>query len=184
MGDCGKLVSSRMPSVPYSTRPSGRLCWVTHISNQEGLDFHWYCHEQHEGRVHRYHGHAIRKNIAQKVGARAIDEARASLARAEHITPWELARRFVDDEFAADGGPVPHWVFAEGDARIQRQSPVLPLSRGMRTRWLRSGGHWPCIAWSSGKHDWMTCWSSSCAVPDDRRDDLAATLTIDLSPPS
>ncbi len=45
---------------------------------QEGLDFHQYCHavvhwnlpsnpvdlEQHEGRVHRYKGHAIRKNLA------------------------------------------------------------------------------------------------------------------------
>src|SRR5256885_17202199 len=45
---------------------------------QEGLDFHLYCHavvhrnlpanpvdlEQREGRVHRYKGHAIRKNVA------------------------------------------------------------------------------------------------------------------------
>ena len=64
------------------------------------------------------------------VGERAIDEARAALARAEYTTPWELAYRFADDEFADDGGIVPHWVFTEGDARIQRRSPVLPLSRG------------------------------------------------------
>ncbi|MEE9912025.1 MAG: hypothetical protein K4571_09915 [Deltaproteobacteria bacterium] len=49
---------------------------------QEGLDFHPYCHaiihwnlpsnpvdlEQREGRIHRYKGHAIRKNIAKEYG--------------------------------------------------------------------------------------------------------------------
>lgn len=48
---------------------------------QEGLDFHLYCHsiyhwnlpsnpvdlEQREGRVHRYKGHVIRKNLGEKV---------------------------------------------------------------------------------------------------------------------
>ena len=47
---------------------------------QEGLDFHLWCHavvhwnlpanpvdlEQREGRVHRYKGHAIRKNLARR----------------------------------------------------------------------------------------------------------------------
>ena len=47
---------------------------------QEGLDFHQYCHavvhwnlpanpvdlEQREGRVHRYKGHAVRKNVAAR----------------------------------------------------------------------------------------------------------------------
>ena len=51
---------------------------------QEGLDFHPYCHvvvhwnlptnpvdlEQREGRVHRYKGHAIRKNVARRRGRR------------------------------------------------------------------------------------------------------------------
>ena len=53
---------------------------------QEGLDFHPYCHivvhwnlpnnpvdlEQREGRVHRYKGHAVRKNVALKHGAGAL----------------------------------------------------------------------------------------------------------------
>ena len=51
---------------------------------QEGLDFHPYCHavvhwnlptnpvdlEQREGRVHRYKGHAVRKNVAAVYGGR------------------------------------------------------------------------------------------------------------------
>ena len=56
---------------------------------QEGLDFHQYCHavvhwnlpanpvdlEQREGRVHRYKGHAIRKNLATVHRADAFDPA-------------------------------------------------------------------------------------------------------------
>jgi hypothetical protein len=52
---------------------------------QEGLDFHLYCHavmhwnlpsnpvdlEQREGRIHRYKGHAVRKNVAQDHAVRA-----------------------------------------------------------------------------------------------------------------
>ena len=47
---------------------------------QEGLDFHTYCHaivhwnlpsnpvdlEQREGRIHRYKGHAVRRNVAER----------------------------------------------------------------------------------------------------------------------
>ena len=165
---------------------------------QEGLDFHWYCHavvhwnlppnpvdlEQREGRVHRYHGHAIRKNIAQKVGARAIDESKAALVRGEHITPWELAYRFVDDEFAADGGLIPHWVFAEGDARIQRHSPVLPLSRDAnRVGALRRSLAVYRMVFGQPRQDDLLEFILR-EVPDDRRDNLAAALTIDLSPPS
>src|SRR5439155_19873327 len=53
---------------------------------QEGLDFHTWCHavvhwnlpsnpvdlEQREGRVHRYKGHAVRRNIAATLGANVL----------------------------------------------------------------------------------------------------------------
>ena len=117
---------------------------------QEGLDFHWYCHavvhwnlppnpvdlEQREGRVHRYHGHAIRKNIAQKVGARAIEQARDALALGKRLSSWELAYRLADEEYDSDGGLVPHWVFTEGTARIQRPltGPANVARRGASGR--------------------------------------------------
>ena len=55
---------------------------ATTSMGQEGLDFHCYCHavvhwnlpsnpvdlEQREGRVHRYKGHAVRKNVALRYG--------------------------------------------------------------------------------------------------------------------
>ena len=164
---------------------------------QEGLDFHWYCHavvhwnlppnpvdlEQREGRVHRYHGHAVRKNIAQKVGERAINETRAVLTRGEQVTPWKLAYRFVDDEFADAGGLVPHWVFTEGDARIQRKTPVLPLSRDAdRVDELRRSLAVYRMVFGQPRQDDLLGFILR-EVPGDRRADLAEALTIDLSPP-
>ena len=164
---------------------------------QEGLDFHWYCHavvhwnlppnpvdlEQREGRVHRYHGHAIRKNVAQKVGARAIEEARGALARGDRRSPWELAYCLADEEYERDGGLVPHWVFTEGSARIQRHSPVLPMSRDQERVDLlrRSLAVYRMVFGQPRQDDLMEFILRE--VPDERTESLAAALTVDLSPP-
>ncbi|QKK08593.1 MAG: hypothetical protein HND58_10750 [Planctomycetota bacterium] len=103
---------------------------------QEGLDFHSYCHavvhwnlpsnpvdlEQREGRVHRYKGHAVRKNVAQV--------ARTSGTPCGPGNPWrslfEYARSVADE----DSDISPYWVFpVEGGAVIERHVPSLPLSR-------------------------------------------------------
>ena len=67
--------------------------------------------EQREGRVHRYHGHVIRKNIAQALGDRVSEQVRAEIIRGEFLSPWDLAYRFADDELGDDGGRIPLWVF-------------------------------------------------------------------------
>ena len=164
---------------------------------QEGLDFHWYCHavvhwnlppnpvdlEQREGRVHRYHGHAIRKNIAQKVGARAIEQARDALARGERLSPWELAYDLADDDYERDGGLVPHWVFTEGESRIQRHSPVLPMSRDAdRVDELRRSLAVYRMVFGQPRQDDLLEFILR-EVPEDRTDSVASALTVDLSPP-
>ena len=104
---------------------------------QEGLDFHQYCHaivhwnlpanpvdlEQREGRVHRYKGHAIRKNIAK--------EHRAAAFGSGSVDPWEaLFTMAVDGRADGVGDLVPFWVFAPaGGAQIERYVPALPMSR-------------------------------------------------------
>ena len=102
---------------------------------QEGLDFHAYCHavmhwnlpsnpvdlEQREGRVHRYKGHAVRKNVAAKHGAEVL----GGDARDVWHALFEAARRESSD----GGGLVPYWLFPHADgAHIERHVPALPLS--------------------------------------------------------
>lgn len=105
---------------------------------QEGLDFHTWCHavihwnlpanpvdlEQREGRVHRYKGHAVRKNIAFCHGLRILAEngylgdpwdalfAHAARQKPEHLNDL-----------------VPYWLYDEGPARIERHIYMIPLSR-------------------------------------------------------
>lgn len=102
---------------------------------QEGLDFHLWCHdvvhwnlpsnpvdlEQREGRVHRFKGHAVRRNLAARYGGEAAD---AGGDRWQAMFDQALANR-------PKGGTamVPYWVFDEGPARIRRLAPVLPFSR-------------------------------------------------------
>jgi hypothetical protein len=99
----------RAGSPPDGTGPA-RAPWVAVVGSderepllattsvgQEGLDFHPYCHavyhwdlpsnpvdmEQREGRVHRYKGHAVRKNVARRFGLASLRE------RWSGGDPWE-----------------------------------------------------------------------------------------------
>lgn len=103
---------------------------------QEGLDFHSYCHavvhwnlpsnpvdmEQREGRIHRYKGHAIRKNISKKYSLKGRNGRR---------DPWaDLFDRASKDRGADQNELVPFWIYpVEGGARIERHVPATPLSR-------------------------------------------------------
>lgn len=165
---------------------------------QEGLDFHRYCHavvhwnlpsnpvdlEQREGRVHRYHGHAVRKNIAQMVGAEALEEARAVTQSGDLINPWEAAYRLADEEFGDDSGLMPHWIFTQGRARIQRYSPVPPLSRDAKrlAELRRSLTVYRMVFGQPRQEDFLEFILGQ--VPEERRRDVASALTVDLSPPS
>lgn len=165
---------------------------------QEGLDFHWYCHavvhwnlppnpvdlEQREGRVHRYHGHAIRKNIAHAVGSEAIEHARAETRSGAHVSPWNESYRLADERFGRDDGLVPHWVFSEGTARIQRRTPVLPLSRDVaREDALRRSLAVYRMVFGQPRQDDLLEFIVR-EIPENRREAVAAAVTIDLSPPS
>lgn len=105
---------------------------------QEGLDFHPWClrlvHwnlpgnpvdlEQREGRVHRYKGHAVRRNVA----AATVDEALARWSLGQDV--WRLMFDIANDA-ARDAGEsdlVPYWI-APGACRVQRHVPMLPLTR-------------------------------------------------------
>lgn len=102
---------------------------------QEGLDFHPYSHavvhwnlpgnpvdlEQREGRVHRFKGHAVRRNVALTHGAAALDPGE---------DPWQAVFDRAEGDSGGTNGLTPYWVYApEGGASIERYVPVAPLSK-------------------------------------------------------
>ena len=164
---------------------------------QEGLDFHRYCHavvhwnlpsnpvdlEQREGRVHRYHGHAVRKNVAHAVGEEALVAARSAASCGDFLSPWDVAFGLADERFGEDGGLTPHWIFTEGSARIRRYAPVPPLSRDAeRLPALRSSlATYRMVFGQPRQEDFLEFILRE--VPQDRQRELAEALTIDLTPP-
>lgn len=155
---------------------------------QEGLDFHHYCHaithwnlpsnpvdlEQREGRIHRYKGHAVRKNVAAAFAPEALS----------HRDPdaWEIAfelgraRRSVQESDL-----VPYWLFP-GDAKIERHVPALPFSREVERLYglRRALAIYRMVFGQSRQEDLITYLLAQ--IPEDERDGIVAELQIDLSP--
>lgn len=160
---------------------------------QEGLDFHLWCHavvhwnmpsnpvdlEQREGRVHRYKGHAVRRNIASTIGP----ELRA-IAMSGGVDVWdELFAMAVSKTLDVDGEMVPYWVFHRGPAKIERHVPVMPFSRDAAVLpRLRKTLAAYRLAFGQPRQEELVEFLGA-----DRSDEdlllLASRLRIDLSPP-
>ena len=109
---------------------------------QEGLDFHLWCHavvhwnlpanpvdlEQREGRVHRYKGHAVRRNVAAAFGPDLLSDGLTV-----GVDPWDKLFAMAAEKSADAGEMVPYWVFHRGPAKIERHVPVMPFSREAAT---------------------------------------------------
>ncbi len=157
---------------------------------QEGLDFHPYCHavvhwnlpsnpvdlEQREGRVHRYKGHAVRKNVARAFGT--------AMTVADQVDPWiamfaaaREARRDCENDL------VPFWLMPDGIAKIERHVPALPLSRDRRQRdeLLRSLVFYRMVFGQSRQEDLVEYLREHLPAMDVER--LSRELQIDLRPP-
>jgi hypothetical protein len=107
---------------------------------QEGLDFHNYCHavvhwnlptnpvdlEQREGRVHRYKGHAVRKNLAHSYSLPEL----VSFMKSE-TDVWKVLFQSARMNQTGNANDIsPFWVYPlEGGAKIERHVPAMPLSR-------------------------------------------------------
>ncbi|MYC87151.1 MAG: DEAD/DEAH box helicase [Gemmatimonadales bacterium] len=156
---------------------------------QEGLDFHAYCHavmhwnlpsnpvdlEQREGRVHRYKGHAVRKNVATKHG----DEVLASGSKDVWHALFEAAR----DQSTNGVGLVPYWLFPLDDgAYIERHVPALPLSRdaSQLEALKRSLAVYRMVFGQPRQDDLMTFLLERCSR--ERLEEIEPSLRIDLSP--
>lgn len=104
---------------------------------QEGLDFHPWCHaivhwnlpgnpvdlEQREGRVHRYEGHAVRKNVAARFGEEALRRWRDG----EDL--WKVLFDLAAEARPEGASDLVPWWISEGPCKVQRRVPTLPLSQ-------------------------------------------------------
>jgi hypothetical protein len=130
--------NARLPEVREAfNSPFWPFVLATTSIGQEGIDFHWWCHvavhwntpaspvdfEQREGRVHRYGGLAIRRNLAHHHRPQMLAEGAAG----RH--PWDAAYEAgiacASDRF---GELSPHWI-TDGPTKIERHLLPYPLSR-------------------------------------------------------
>jgi len=159
---------------------------------QEGLDFHHYCHavvhwnlpanpvdlEQREGRVHRYKGHAVRKNVADAQGRRAESFDGAH-------DPWQAmfeAARGTRDP--GDSDLVPYWVYPrQNGAAIERHVSALPLSRDAeRYSALRRSLAVYRMVFGQSRQEELAAYLLSNLPPDGWLS-LVSELRINLEPP-
>ena len=158
---------------------------------QEGLDFHAYCHavmhwnlpsnpvdlEQREGRVHRYKGHAVRKNVAAKHGAEVLG------GRAKDV--WHALFETARQGSSEGGGLVPYWLFPHANgAHIERHVPALPLSRdATQLQALKRSLAVYRMVFGQPRQDDLVAFLLERCPPEMLRE-IEPLLRISLSPPS
>lgn len=157
---------------------------------QEGLDFHPYCHavmhwnlpsnpvdlEQREGRVHRYKGHALRKNIAA-----AFRLATQNGYREPWTAMFDAARA---SRPATENDLYPYWIVPDGAAKIERHVPALPHSREQvqQANLRRSLVLYRMVFGQNRQDDLLDYLVSRHEPAEVER--LVEVCRIDLSPPS
>ncbi len=157
---------------------------------QEGLDFHTWCHrlvhwnlpgnpvdlEQREGRVHRYKGHAVRRNVAAAQGEAALE----SWQPGDDL--WTLIFDHADQSAreARDSDLVPHWI-ASGNCRVERYVPLLQYTREVEAyrRLKRQLAAYRVVFGQPRQEELIALLERA-----DFSVDQLQQLTIDLSPPN
>ena len=158
---------------------------------QEGLDFHLYCHaivhwnlpsnpvdlEQREGRVHRYKGHAIRRNLVERHRSAAFEDSTGD--------PWDRmfdAAKAARDKAAND--LVPYWTLP-GTSVIQRHVPATPLSREVpRLENLKRTMAVYRLVFGQPRQEDLLAYLLQRGIDTTDVEDLVGRLSVDLSPPA
>ena len=144
--------------------------------------------EQREGRIHRYKGHAVRRNVAASyaLGAFASWRAGDDIWR----LMFELADRAARDAGASD--LVPCWI-APGEHRVQRHVPQLPYTTEIEAfeRLKRQLAAYRVVFGQPRRRNWSRCWINQASTSPSSetgsrsltaRDLLRILIDIDLPP--
>jgi hypothetical protein len=166
---------------------------------QEGLDFHQFCHaifhwnlpanpvdlEQREGRINRYKGHVIRRNVAETFGLADLPDGHFDALDDPWETMFDLAQRETTDETC---GLQPFWVYeADNTHKLRRHVPAVPFSRDLdRLDNLKSGLMYYRMVFGQPRQQDLVEYLRSKYVhlSPDEIDQKVREFYIDLSPPS
>lgn len=185
----GKGESRKEQARQAFNSPFWPFVMATTSVGQEGLDFHTYCHaivhwnlpanpvdlEQREGRIHRYKGHAVRKNLVERYGHRYFQGLQGD--------PWAaLFARASQRRGPGELELVPYWVLS-GSACIERHVPSLPLSRDReRLEALRRSLTMYRMVFGQNRQEDLLAYLMA-NLTDDQVADVMRELCISLEPP-
>jgi hypothetical protein len=156
---------------------------------QEGVDFHWWCHslvhwnlpsnpvdfEQREGRIQRFKGHAIRKNVGKAHREEAL--------RSDYADPWTAAFEAAESLRPIDMNDMwPWWVYP-GETKIERWIPSFPLSKDQNReqRLKRDRALYRLAFGQPRQEDLLSILDQQGYAEDDER---LRELRINLRPPT
>ena len=115
------------------------------------------------------------------LGGRVSEQVRVANTRGEFPNPRDLASPLADDELGDNAGRIPHWyspMVIAGYSGIHR----CCLCHAMQLASIRQVLTVYRMVFGQPRQDDLLEFILH-EVPEDRRQDLAAALTIDLSPP-
>jgi len=187
----GSDIDERQPAVRNAfNSPFWPFVLTTTSVGQEGIDLHWWCHsvmhwntppnpvdfDQREGRVDRWGGHAIRKNIAARHRARMVTKGTTN--------PWRAGFDAAAEERNGHsdlGELLPRWVYP-GPAKITRLVAPYPLSvDGPRLQQLKSDAALYRLALGQPRQEDMLDILRARGV--DATPEACERLRVDLRPP-
>lgn len=162
---------------------------VTTSVGQEGLDFHRYCHnlihwnipaspvelEQREGRVLRFLGHAVRKNIAETHDA----TGRGTIGPDRWFEMVTEAARVSEDP----AGFAPEWHYTRADgATVTRTAPVFAYSRDQeRLKRIQSARiYYRLVLGQPDPAELVEVLMET--IPEEEAEQHVASLALDLAP--
>jgi hypothetical protein len=132
--------------------------------------------EQREGRIHRYKGHAIRKNVATACGPAALGNPEGD--------PWKAMFVAAAAAGDADGEIAPYWVFNPpgSTARIERHIPVLPFSSDASKlqRLLKALATYR-LSFGQPRQEELVQYLAG-RIPEDDLPEIVKRLKVDLTP--
>ena len=156
---------------------------VSTSAGQEGIDFHPWCHnvahwntpsnpvdfEQRDGRVNRFRGHAVRRNI--------VAAHRTEIAASTQASPWTAAYSLPKPGL---DGLIPDWIHP-GPHRVIRDVMPYRLSRETaRLDRIKSDVARYRLAFGQPRQEDLMALLESDGVDDES----AANLRLDLRPPA